>query len=60
VDTVREVVPTKLQNYITDNLANKAVFMADTIPGPSTAKHRQGKPIKWVMWLQDYSYITAT
>jgi hypothetical protein len=53
-------VPIKLQNYITDNLANTAVFMVEDIPGPSTAKHRQGKPTKWVMWLQDCRHITAT
>jgi hypothetical protein len=27
------------QNYITDNLANKLIIMADIIPGPPTVKH---------------------
>jgi hypothetical protein len=33
-------VTIKLQNFITDNVANKAVFMADAIPGLSAVKHR--------------------
>jgi hypothetical protein len=42
-------VPTKLQNFISDNLASKAVIMADAIPGPSKVKHRQIQPTKRVM-----------
>jgi hypothetical protein len=33
-------VPTELQNYITDSIANKEVFVADTIPDESTVKLR--------------------
>jgi hypothetical protein len=39
-------VPTKLQNYISDNFAAGVVIMVDTIPCPLTVKHRQGKLLK--------------
>jgi hypothetical protein len=34
------------QNYITDILANKAVFIADAVPGPSALKLTIGKPLR--------------
>jgi hypothetical protein len=53
------------QNYITDILANKAVFIADAVPGPSALKHTLRKPLRsdeknTVLNVFDYFYKVSS